>query len=508
MMKHLLLSPLLWQIFTAIVLMGFWNNVRNQRVVSAIGSIIGLGWATALFVGVWRYGLITVDAGNHPAPFGITFVADTLSALLVWLTSLAGLAISVFAGGSIHNNRLKFGFFPIYHLLLAGLTGAFLTGDIFNLYVWFEIIIISSFVLITLGGERRQLEGAVKYFTLNMLASIIFLTGIAVLYGITGTLNMAQLAINIETVDNRGLVNVCALLFFIGFGIKSALFPLYFWLPDSYHTPPSAVAAIFAGLLTKVGVYALIRVFTLIFIGDAFLGDVITWVAALTLVAGAFGAAGQTNIRKLFSWLIICHIGYMVAGLGLATERSVSGAVLYLMHDIPVKTALFVVAGILYRMRGSHLFERQGGILSEYPLLSFLMAISLFSLAGVPPLSGFWPKINLFAEAIAQHDWAVLIALGIGSFLTLWLIARVWHEVFWKPSSGLTPRPGFIYFDKLPSKRRVQYVVPLVLLASMTLYLAIGTENALKLADRIASELFNRAAYIESVLNLSNMTNP
>src|SRR5690606_35868392 len=170
-----------------------------------------------------------------------------------------GLAVSVFSASSIIIPRLKFGYFPIFHFLLLGLNGAFLTGDIFNLYVWFEIIIISSFVLITLGGEKAQLEGAVKYFTMNILASMIFLTAIAVLYGITGSLNMADLALKIAEIENRGLVEITAILFLVAFGIKAAVFPLYFWLPASYHTPPSAVAAIFGGLLTKVGVYALIR---------------------------------------------------------------------------------------------------------------------------------------------------------------------------------------------------------------------------------------------------------
>ena len=180
-----------------------------------------------------------------------------------------------------------------------GLTGAFLTGDIFNLYVWFEIIIISSFVLITLGGEKAQIEGAVKYFTLNILASIIFLTAIAVLYGLAGSLNMADLSVLVPKLENRGLVEVAAILFLVGFGIKSAVFPLYFWLPASYHTPPSAVSAIFGGLLTKVGVYALIRIFSLIFTNDVFLGQILLVIAILTLFSGGVDCrrAGRSAVE-------------------------------------------------------------------------------------------------------------------------------------------------------------------------------------------------------------------
>lgn len=256
MTEILIFYPLLVQIFFAILLMFLWSRVEWQKRISQLGSVVNLAVGVALFIAIWQEGTTSVQAGSWEAPFGISFVADIFGVTMVVLTGIAGLAVSVFSASSVNRARLKFGYFPILHLLLLGLNGAFLTGDIFNLYVWFEIIIISSFVLLTLGGEKAQLEGAVKYFTLNFLASMIFLTAIAVLYGLTGSLNMADLATKMMEVENRTLVQVNALLFLVGFGVKSAVFPLYFWLPASYHTPPSAVAAIFGGLLTKVGVYA------------------------------------------------------------------------------------------------------------------------------------------------------------------------------------------------------------------------------------------------------------
>jgi len=257
MTEQLILLPILSQAIIAVVLLFCWGRVRIQQFISIAGSALNLAFAGWLFMSVWQNGIASAQSGNWQAPFGITFVADTMSATLVLLTAISGLAVSIYASATVVNVRLKFGFLPILHFLLMGLCGAFLTGDIFNLYVWFEIIIISSFVLITLGSEKQQLEGSVKYFALNMLASIIFLTALGILYGLFGTLNMADLSGRIAEVENRSLVYVCALFFFVGFGIKSAVFPLYFWLPDSYHTPPSAVSAIFSGLLTKVGVYAL-----------------------------------------------------------------------------------------------------------------------------------------------------------------------------------------------------------------------------------------------------------
>ncbi|MDQ7918593.1 proton-conducting transporter membrane subunit [Mesonia sp. MT50] len=500
MMQQLLLYPLLWQLLMSIVLMFAWRHINVQRVMSITGSVIGLILSGMLFYKVLVYGTQTIQAGGWEAPFGITFVADTLSATLVLLTSIAGLAVSSFSSASIIPARLKFGYFAIFHFLLLGLIGAFLTGDIFNLYVWFEIIIISSFVLITLGGEKAQIEGAVKYFTLNFLASIIFLTAIAVLYGLAGSLNMADLAVLIPKIENRGLVEVTAILFLVGFGIKSAVFPLYFWLPASYHTPPSAVAAIFGGLLTKVGVYALIRVFTLLFVDDVFIDEVFIVIATLTLFSGAIGALVQKNMRKVFSYLIICHIGFMIAGLGMFTELAIAGAIFYLIHDIVVKTNLFMISGLIYRIKGSNNIKSLGGLYKEYPKLSLLMTIPFFSLIGIPPLSGFWPKISLIIASFNTQNYVVLGAVIFASLLTLIVMAKLWSEVFWKNPVDLPKRDHFLYFDKMTTTRKLQMLLPIVFLTGVSLYIGFGAESVQQLSTRIAGELMNKQQYIDAVM--------
>ncbi|MGO1584486.1 proton-conducting transporter transmembrane domain-containing protein [Mesonia sp.] len=500
MMQQLLLYPLLWQLLMSIVLMFAWRHINVQRVMSITGSVIGLILSGMLFYKVLVYGTQTIQAGGWEAPFGITFVADTLSATLVLLTSIAGLAVSSFSSASIIPARLKFGYFAIFHFLLLGLIGAFLTGDIFNLYVWFEIIIISSFVLITLGGEKAQIEGAVKYFTLNFLASIIFLTAIAVLYGLAGSLNMADLAVLIPKIENRGLVEVAAILFLVGFGIKSAVFPLYFWLPASYHTPPSAVAAIFGGLLTKVGVYALIRVFTLLFVDDVFIDEVFIVIATLTLFSGAIGALVQKNMRKVFSYLIICHIGFMIAGLGMFTELAIAGAIFYLIHDIVVKTNLFMISGLIYRIKGSNNIKSLGGLYKEYPKLSLLMTIPFFSLIGIPPLSGFWPKISLIIASFNTQNYVVLGAVIFASLLTLIVMAKLWSEVFWKNPVDLPKRNHFLYFDKMTTTRKLQMLLPIVFLTGVSLYIGFGAESVQQLSTRIAGELMNKQQYIDAVM--------
>ncbi|HKL35557.1 MAG TPA: proton-conducting transporter membrane subunit [Salegentibacter sp.] len=501
MTQQLILYPLLLQLLLAILLMFFWRKINTQRIISMLGSIVHLAVSIGVFTHIWNNGTQIVQAGGWEAPFGITFIADTFAITMVLLTSIAGLAVSIFSSGSVIGDRLRFGYFPIFHFLLLGLTGAFLTGDIFNLYVWFEIIIISSFVLITIGGEKAQLEGAVKYFTLNFLASIIFLTAIAVLYGLTGSLNMADLANKVAAVENRALVEITAILFLIGFGIKSAVFPLYFWLPASYHTPPSAVSAIFGGLLTKVGVYALIRVFTLIFVGDAFLDQILLVLAIFTLFSGAVGALVQNNIRKVFSYLIICHIGYMIIGLGMFTEVAIAGAIFYLVHDILVKTNLFMISGLIYRIKGSNSMRALGGFYANYPKLSLLMFIPLFSLVGIPPLSGFWPKISLITASFNTGSYWSLAAIIFASFITLVVIAKLWAEVFWKDAQEIPVRPKFRYFHKIKSIKRIQIIVPIVFLSLVTLYVGFGAEHIQSLATRISSELMDNQQYIDAVLN-------
>lgn len=314
---------------------------------------------------------------------------------------------------------------------------------------------------------------------------------------------MADLAGKIAAVENRGLVEITAILFLIGFGIKAGVFPLYFWLPASYHTPPFAVSSIFGGLLTKVGVYALIRVFTLIFTHDPFLNDVLIVIAIFTLVSGGIGALVQNNIRKVFSYLIICHIGYMIAGLGMFTELAVAGAIFYLIHDIVVKTNLFMISGLIFRLRGSNSMRALGGLYAQWPKISLLLFIPLFSLVGIPPLSGFWPKINLIKAGFAENNYVTVAAIIFASFITLIIIAKLWAEVFWKEPQELKLKENFKFFAKSTTFKKTQIVLPIALLSIVSLYIGFGAEHIQELSARIADELVNNQGYIDTVLHAS-----
>jgi len=497
-MNNLIILPLLLHLFTAILLLALWRRARIHRYISVASNLLILLVAVYFSIESWNTGIITFQAGSWPAPFGITFVLDTFSSMMVLLTSISAFAISLFSSVAVNKARMKYGFFSIFHFLFMGLNGAFLTGDIFNLYVWFEVVIISSFVLMTLGGKKPQMESAIKYVAINMLASVIFLTAIAVLYGLTGSLNMADLSMKIAAIENQALVNVTALLFVIAFGIKSAVFPLYYWLPSSYHTPPSAIAAIFGGLLTKMGIYALFRIFTLIFVPNEFLINLFSFIAVATLITGSLGAIVKRDVRRLFSYLIVCHIGFMIAGLGLYSEIALTGAIFYLFHDIIVKSNLFMVSGIIYRMQGTMKMAKLGGLHSTYPRLSVLMAIVLFSLVGIPPLSGFWPKINLFQAGFMEGNYILIGGMIIASFATLYVIAKMWTEVFWKDRDpAAESEDGFALMKR---SDRISLVAPVVFLTVVSLYIGFGAENIMVVSKHIAAQMLDSEPYIQAVL--------
>jgi len=498
MTDNSIIGTLIIHLLAALLQLAFWRKTVTQRYISVIAAFLGLVSAATLFYKVYSGGILIMNAANWRAPFGIVFVADLFSSSLVLITAIASLAVSVFSAAGINRARMLYGYFPIFHFLVMGLNGAFLTGDIFNLYVWFEVIIISSFVLMTLGGRKAQLEGAVKYMALNILASMFFLTGIGILYGITGSLNMADLALRIPKVQNQSLVNLTSVFFLLGFGIKSAVFPLYFWLPSSYHTPPSAVAATFGGLLTKVGIYALFRVFTLLFTPDDNLKNLLVVIAVFTIVTGMFGALIKDNIRRLFSSLIVCHIGFMVGGLGMYSKIAMMGAVFYLFHDILVKTNMFLIAGLIRQLRGSMNLKLLGGIYGQYPKISLVIALVLFSLVGIPPLSGFWPKIYLIEAGFDTKKFLLVGTIIIGSFVTLYVIARMWSEAFWKNPSGDERIQDT--FASLPQYKKTFLVLPVVLLCFCSIMIGLDAQFIIEIVDRITDEMINTAPYIKAVL--------
>lgn len=500
-----IILPIALPLATMAMLLLAWNSVAAQKVIGVVGSALLLLSAAALMWLVDRDGILVLQVGNWPPPFGITLVADRLSSIMVMLAGLMVFAVSVYSIATIDNRRVDFGFHPLIQLLLMGVCGAFLTGDLFNLYVWFEVMLISSFVLLTLGGERGQLEGAIKYVTLNLVSSAVFLAAIGVIYAATGTLNMADLALKLRSFPDEGIVSVLAMLFLIAFGTKAAVFPLFFWLPASYHTPPVAVSAIFAGLLTKVGVYSLIRSFTLLFVTDLeFTHNLLLVIAGLTMVTGVLGAMAQTEIRRILSFHIVSQIGYMLMGLALFTPLALAGSIFYIIHHIVVKTNLFLIGGIAERRFGTGRLAEVGGLYRSAPVLATLFFVSAMSLAGIPPLSGFFAKLTLIQGGLQAERYAIVAVALMVSLLTLFSMTKIWAEVFWKPA----PEGTLTDASENPHATTEGFSLfgPTLLLATITVGIGVMAGPVMMASLATAEQLLNPDAYIKAVLPDSRLT--
>ncbi len=491
-MTWLLVAPIAWPMLAAILALATRRDHRAQRALGVIGPAGQLIASIALLAVVQREGIQATQVGAWAAPFGITLVADLFSAIMLVTSGFVAFACLWFAAANVQAGRTSHGYFALTNVLIAGVSGAFLTGDLFNLFVWFEVLLIASFVLIALGGQREQIEGAVKYVVLNLVSSTIFLVAVGLTYGMTGTLNMADLAVKLPEVENTAAVTSVAFLFMVSFGIKAAAFPVFGWLPASYHTPPSDVSALFSGLLTKVGIYALIRAFTLLFNHDIDTTHTILLVlTGFTMVSGVLGAVAQNEFRRVLSFHIVSQIGYMMMGLALMTPLALAAAIFYTAHHMVTKTALFLVAGSVQRVEGTGMFRSLGGMYRSHLLVAVVFGVAAGSLAGIPPLSGFVGKFALARAGIEAGSYTIVaVSLVVGA-LTVFSMTKIWIEVFWKdrpapiPSPEVRPRP---------------FILPALLLACGSIALGLGAGPALELATQAGEQLIDPSAYISAVL--------
>ncbi|MBA2497784.1 MAG: Na+/H+ antiporter subunit D [Acidimicrobiia bacterium] len=469
----------------------------------ALQRIIGIGVLTAvvviavvLLVVVDRDGTLVTQAGGWAAPLGISLVADRFSAIMLLVGSVVLLAVLVFAIGQPGAERTHVGFQSAYLVLAAGVAGSFLTGDLFNLFVAFEMMLTASYVLMTLGGRRDQIRAGMTYVVISLVASTLFITALALLYAATGTVNMADLAVKMANLPSS-LRSAFAVLLLVVFGIKAAIFPLFFWLPDSYPTAPSPVTAVFAGLLTKVGVYAIIRTQTLLFPGDSQPATLLVWVAGLTMVVGVLGAIAQDDVKRILSFNIVSHIGYMIMGLSLFTVAGLAAAVLYTVHHIVAKTALFLTGGLIEHIGGSSALRRLGGMVTTAPALAVLFLVPALSLSGIPPLSGFVAKFALVDAGMASEQYALVAVSLAVSLLTLFSMLKIWSAVFWAPVTEGPERPthpaGALGGPAL-------MVLPTATLLVISVAIAVFAGPLLRLAERAAADLLDPGGYVTTVL--------
>lgn len=499
-MHLLLVLPIVIPLATAALALLALHRVPVQRAIGVAGALALFVSAIALFLAVLRHGVIATQLGAWPAPFGITLVCDLFGAVMVLAAGAMAVVISLYSLVSIDTHRVAFGYYPLVQVLLMGVCGALLTGDMFNLFVWFEVMLLSSFVLLVLGGERLQIEGAVKYVTINLISSILFLSAVGVLYGKTGALNMAHLARTIPESETPQLFTVVALLFLTSFGIKAAMFPLFFWLPASYHTAPVAITALFSGLLTKVGVYALVRMTTLVFAQDAaVLQAVLAPLAAATMIAGVLGAIAQTDIRRLLAFHIVSQIGYLLMALAIGTPLALASALFFMVHVIFAKAALFLAAGIVRRHTGTYDLKKLGGLYNARPGLAVLFLVAALSLAGIPPLGGFFGKLGIVRAGLDDGAYALAgAALGV-SLLTLYSMLKIWNEAFWKSPPE---ESDLAEAEETPGAAALVYGPPAAL-ATLLVLLGVAAEPLFAVAFGAAAQLADPASYMAAVFRIA-----
>jgi multicomponent Na+:H+ antiporter subunit D len=492
-----LAGPILIPLLTAAAGLCLFRNPRAERVIAVIGSSGTLVAAGVLFWIVHREGVVVVQVGGWRAPFGITLAADLFSALLVLVTAIVGLAVVVATLPCLTDDLSGTNVLPLLQVLIAGVCGTFLTGDLFNLYVWFEVMLVASFALLAIGGHRNQIRAALKYVALNLVASAFFLTGIGLLYGLSGTLNMADLATRLPDQQRPGLTTSIAMLFLVAFGIKAAAFPWFFWLPASYHTPPIAVTAAFAALLTKAGIYSLVRVFTLIFTHDReYTHTILLVLAGSTMITGLLGAVTQQDLRRLLSFVLVGHSGYLLMGLGLFSVLGVAGTLFYMVHEMIAIPSLFLVSGAVWRNAGSWDLARLG----RHPTLGVWLApaflLPALSVSGVPPLSGFPAKLALLQAGVSSEQW-LIVALAVTTvLLTLAAMSWAYMQVFWKPR----PSP---HQPHSPIPNQPADVWPLAGLTLLMLILSASAGPVMQLCVRAAGQLLEPHEYLRAILGPS-----
>ncbi|MCV6602241.1 MAG: Na+/H+ antiporter subunit D [Cohaesibacter sp.] len=430
----LIISPIIITILAGSLMVMLRARPASHAYIATISMALVVACELLLLQNVLQNGPQSMTMGRWMPPFGISFTVDAMGALLAAISGIVALAVCIYSSLDINQTGRRLGFYPFLMLLMTGVSGSFLTGDIFNLYVWFEVMLISSFGLIILGGEKAQIDGALKYAILNLMATTLFLVATGLLYGVVGTLNMADIALKVRLLPPEAPMATIGALYFVAFAMKAAAFPVNFWLPASYHTPRIVVSAVFAGLLTKVGVYALIRTLVMILPESRDqLSDIMVVVAGATMLVGTLGALAQNDVRRILGYLVIAGIGSMLAGVAIGTGPAIMGSILYAVHSILVMTALYLALGVLIRMSGGkYKLSELGGGYKASSLLSLLFLILVFAVSGLPPFSGFWPKFVLVEAALGEgHTWLTVIIL-VSGLLTSIAMGRVWAHSFWR----------------------------------------------------------------------------
>ncbi|MBM7554687.1 Na+/H+ antiporter subunit D [Thalassobacillus pellis] len=491
-MTNLVILPIIIPLLAGILVAFFPRKLSIVRKIAQAVFIGNLVIAGYLFYYVKQYGTLILETGGWAAPYGIVIVGDMLAVTLVLTTNIIAVACAFYAPKSLSDQQESYYFYTFFFMLITGVSGAFLTGDIFNLFVFFEVLLMASYALIVLGNGKVQLRESIKYLLLNLFSSMLFVTTVAFVYSVVGTVNMAQIALRVQEVDQKGILTTIGILFFFVFATKAAVFPLYYWLPKSYSVPNPVVSALFGALLTKVGIYSIIRVFTLIFTNEPGLThSLFILLAGLTMLFGVIGALSTNNVQLIIAYNIIPAVGFMLMGIGIFTEESLSGTIYYLVHDMVIKGVLFLLIGAIVYVAGTSDLRKMNGLIHQYPLLGWLFFLASLVLAGIPPFSGFIGKLLLMRGALSQEEIIIVITGLLSSLLILFSMMRIFIGAFWGEKDSNS---------SAEHKSTRAFAWPVAGLLTLSVTLGVGAEWFYPTIQSIAQYLMSPEIYIDSVL--------
>lgn len=493
------IAPILLPLWTAIIVL-FWGRPGPaRRRFVALSAVAQFGLAAWLVVETFSGRLFVMGLGAWSAQFGIVLVVDMLAALMLALSTLMTLA-SVLYGYAESSWRVEHPLrTPLMQFLVMGINLAFCTGDLFNLFVAFEVMLIASYALLTLEADDWDIKHAFPYVAINLFGSALFLCVCGLAYTLFGTLNFAAIIQRCSALTGDFRLPLLALLMIVVFGIKAGLFPLYYWLPNSYPTLPIPTAALFAGLLTKVGVYVLLRMFGTVLPHDlTFAHALLARLAVATMLLAVLGAISRNFIRGILSFHILSQIGYMVLAIGFFTPLSLAACILYIVHHIVVKSSLFLIGGIAMRLNGTDNLNRMGHLWTHAPRLGVLFLLQALSLAGLPPLSGFWGKYLIVVVGIEQREYWLVAASIVASILTLFSMVKIWNGAFWAA-------PDTVAVPTAPQRWGGGMAV-VTALTCLSLVIGLGAEAFVQTAMRAAGQLLDRQGYAQVVLEYLGKT--
>ena len=484
----LVLLPIIIPMFAGLIMLFIGRRPMAHRVGAALTGVLMLIITLWVIIRVYNTGTMVTFIGDWSAPFGISVVIDMAAALLLLSTTIVTFAIVIYSFQSIGLEREKFYYYPLILFMLTGINGAFSTGDIFNMFVFFEVFLIASYVLITLGGTKIQLQEGFKYIVVNIVASNFFVLGIAYLYSVTGTLNFADIYLKLDNYDGNILImTIVAVVFLFVFATKAGVVPFYFWLPGSYYAPPMPIIALFGALLTKVGVYAIARTYSLFFIGNsAFTHQMLLFLAILTIIVGAIGALAYTDMKKVIIYNILIAVGIILTGFSIMDQTAAVGAMYYLIHDIIIKAALFLLVGFIIYRTGKVDSERLGGLIGQHPLVGWAFFIAALSLAGVPPLSGFYGKLFIVQSAFENNHYITAIILLLSSLAVLYSLIKIFINVFWGEDMD---------FSKLKLLKYDKLLVSSIGLVIVSVAFGLGADLLYPLFEMAAEAFYDPASY-------------